>query len=830
MKNHRLFKNWGTVKKGLDAASIQLSFANHLEYSLSKDQYTATTQDMYTALALTVRDRIIERWIKTQQKYHKHDVRRVYYLSAEYLMGRMLVSNLVNLGIYQETQKALAELDIDLEELAEMEPDMGLGNGGLGRLAACFLDSMATLALPAQGYGIRYEFGIFDQAIRNLGQVELPENWLKFGNPWEIGRPEYNFSVDYNGFVKQTHMPDGRLVTEWCDTNRVIGVAHDVPIIGYGNNTVNNLRLWSARASREFDLGYFQDGDYLKAVEEKNLSENISKVLYPNDQIYAGKELRLKQQYFFVSCSIQDIIRRYLHEHKDFSLFPEKVVIQLNDTHPSLAIAELMRLLLDRYQMGWDRAWDITQRTFAYTNHTLLAEALEKWPVSMLESLLPRHLMIIYEINRRFLRDVSTLYLNDTDRMRRMSIIEEGPEKMVRMAHLAIVGSRSVNGVAELHSRLLRRKELKDFYDMFPERFNNKTNGVTPRRWLLAANPALAGLIESRIGRKWITNLDELRHLESFINAKNPDESFLQQWISIKRINKEVLARLTMDLTGVGVSPEAIFDVMLKRIHEYKRQLLNILNVIYCWLKLKHDSSFSFHPRVFFFGGKAAPGYARAKLIIRLICHVAEMLNRDLQTRNRIKVVFLPNYRVSLAEKIFPAADLSEQISIAGYEASGTSNMKLALNGALTVGTLDGANIEIMEAVGRENIFIFGLTNDEVAALRTDYHPADYLAADPLLSEVFSLIQKGFFSPEERDLFHPLIEPLLREDRFMVLADFAAYHNCQRQVDERYRDRQAWTTSAILNVARMGRFSSDRTIKEYNRDIWQCTPLPILME
>ncbi|HDI60695.1 MAG TPA: glycogen/starch/alpha-glucan phosphorylase [Desulfobacteraceae bacterium] len=830
MKNHRLFKNWGTVKKGLDAASIQLSFANHLEYSLSKDQYTATTQDMYTALALTVRDRIIERWIKTQQKYHKHDVRRVYYLSAEYLMGRMLVSNLVNLGIYQETQKALAELDIDLEELAEMEPDMGLGNGGLGRLAACFLDSMATLALPAQGYGIRYEFGIFDQAIRNLGQVELPENWLKFGNPWEIGRPEYNFSVDYNGFVKQTHMPDGRLVTEWCDTNRVIGVAHDVPIIGYGNNTVNNLRLWSARASREFDLGYFQDGDYLKAVEEKNLSENISKVLYPNDQIYAGKELRLKQQYFFVSCSIQDIIRRYLHEHKDFSLFPEKVVIQLNDTHPSLAIAELMRLLLDRYQMGWDRAWDITQRTFAYTNHTLLAEALEKWPVSMLESLLPRHLMIIYEINRRFLRDVSTLYLNDTDRMRRMSIIEEGPEKMVRMAHLAIVGSRSVNGVAELHSRLLRRKELKDFYDMFPERFNNKTNGVTPRRWLLAANPALAGLIESRIGRKWVTNLDELRHLESFINAKNPDESFLQQWISIKRINKEVLARLTMDLTGVGVSPEAIFDVMLKRIHEYKRQLLNILNVIYCWLKLKHDSSFSFHPRVFFFGGKAAPGYARAKLIIRLICHVAEMLNRDLQTRNRIKVVFLPNYRVSLAEKIFPAADLSEQISIAGYEASGTSNMKLALNGALTVGTLDGANIEIMEAVGRENIFIFGLTNDEVAALRTDYHPADYLAADPLLSEVFSLIQKGFFSPEERDLFHPLIEPLLREDRFMVLADFAAYHNCQRQVDERYRDRQAWTTSAILNVARMGRFSSDRTIKEYNRDIWQCTPLPILME
>jgi starch phosphorylase len=830
MKNHQLFRNWGTFKKGMNASSIQLSFASHLEYSLSKDQYTATTRDLYTALALTARDRMVERWIKTQQKYHEFDVRRVYYLSAEYLMGRVLINNLINLGIYEETQKALAQLNIDLADLTEMEPDMGLGNGGLGRLAACFLDSMATMELPAHGYGIRYEFGIFDQAIRGLGQVELPENWLKFGNPWEIARPEYNFPVDYNGFVKQLHLPDGRLVSEWADTNRVIGIAYDVPIVGYGNNTVNTLRLWSARASNEFELKYFQHGDYLKAVEEKNISENISKVLYPNDELYVGKELRLKQQYFFVSCTIQDIIRRHLNEHKNLDLFPEKVVIQLNDTHPSLAITELMRLLLDRFNMNWEHAWDITQRTFAYTNHTLLAEALEKWPVAMLENLLPRHLMIINEINRRFMRDVSTIFLNDTDRMKRMSLIEEGPEKMVRMAHLAIVGSHSVNGVAELHSRLLRERELKDFSDMYPERFNNKTNGVTPRRWLLAANPALSGLIISRIGRSWITNLDELNRLDPRLDPHVVDDALIQQWQSIKRINKEVLARLTMDLTGISVSPDAIFDVMVKRIHEYKRQLLNILHVVYCWLKLKHDRSFDFHPRVFFFGGKAAPGYDRAKLTIQLICHVAEMINRDLHTRDRIKVVFLPNYRVSLAERIFPAADLSEQISIAGYEASGTSNMKLALNGALTIGTLDGANIEIMEAVGRENIFIFGLTSEEAVALRANYNPADYCAADPILNEAVALINDGFFCPEERDLFHRLVQPLLRKDRFLVLGDFAAYHQSQMSVDERYRSQEDWTRSAILNVARMGRFSSDRTILEYNRDIWRCAALNILHE
>ena len=823
MKSHQLFKNWGIFKKGMDAASIQLSFATHLEYSLSKDQYTATARDLYTALALTARDRMIERWIRTQQMYHEHDAKRIYYLSAEYLMGRVLINNLINLGIYEQTEKALAELNVDLAELVEMEPDMGLGNGGLGRLAACFLDSMATMELPAHGYGIRYEFGIFDQAIRGLGQVELPENWLKLGNPWEVARPEYSFPVDYNGYVKQIHRPDGRLVAEWADTNRVIGIAYDIPIVGYGNNTVNTLRLWSARASNEFELKYFQHGDYLKAVEEKNISENISKVLYPNDQIYAGKELRLKQQFFFVSCAIQDIIRRHRNEHQGLANLPEKVAIQLNDTHPSLAIAELMRLLLDQFEMSWEQAWDITRRTFAYTNHTLLAEALEKWPVSLLENLLPRHLMIIYEINRRFMRDVATVYLNDSDRLRRMSIIEEGPEKMVRMAHLAIVGAHSVNGVAQLHSRLMRERELKDFAEMYPERFNNKTNGVTPRRWLLAANPSLSDLISSRIGHRWIADLDELKGLEPLAD----EAAFVQQWQAIKRANKEILAHLARDLTGTSVSPDAVFDVMVKRIHEYKRQMLNILHVVYCWLKLKHDGGCSLHPRVFFFGGKAAPGYALAKLTIRLICHVAEMINRDTTTRDRLQVVFLPNYRVSLAERIFPAADVSEQISTAGYEASGTSNMKFALNGALTVGTLDGANIEIMEAVGREHVFIFGLTADETLALRGNHRPYDYYTADPLLTEALDLIADGFFSPEDRGLFQPLVDALLGEDRYLVLADFAAYHQCHMQVDERYRDRPAWIRSAILNVARMGRFSSDRTIAEYNRDIWHCSPLTI---
>lgn len=826
MKKSNLFRDWGTFNKGTDWRSIQISFANHLEYSLSKDQYTATDRDLYLSLALATRDRLIERWIRTQQLYYNHDVKRVYYLSAEYLMGRLLTNNLINLGIYHETKNAMEELNIDLDDLCENEPDMGLGNGGLGRLASCFLDSMATLEIPAYGYGIRYEFGIFDQAIRNMGQVELPENWLKYSNPWEIARPEYSFNVHFYGRVKQIILPDGKLKTEWVDTNDVIGIAYDIPIDGYDNNTVNTLRLWSARASKEFDLKYFQHGDYLKAVEEKNISENISKVLYPNDELFEGRELRLKQEYFFVSCSIQDIVRRYLVNHDNFDDFPDKVAIQMNDTHPALAIPELMRLLLDEHGLDWEKAWDITSRTCAYTNHTLLSEALEKWPVHMFESLLPRHLQIIYEINRRFLRDVAVRYLGDESRLRGMSIIEEDSEKRIRMAHLAIVGSHSVNGVAALHSRLLKERELKDFDEMYPGKFNNKTNGITPRRWLLAGNPRLSELITSRIGIEWARDLDQLRKIEPFID----DPGFVKEWKAVKLANKERLSKIVLENTGIQIDSGSIYDIQVKRIHEYKRQLLNILHVVYCWLKLKQEPDFSMHPRTFIFGGKAAPGYITAKTIIRLICHVAEMLNRDASTNRTIRVVFIPNYRVSLAEKIFPAADLSEQISTAGFEASGTSNMKFALNGALTLGTLDGANIEIMEEVGKENIFIFGLTAEEVAAKRRDYNPRECYSNDPILSRAIDLIREGFFSPEEPDIFHSLVDQLLNEDRYLVLADFGAYYSRNRDVDALYKDQDAWTRKAILNVARMGKFSSDRTIMEYNRDIWHADPWPVLKE
>lgn len=782
--------------------------------------------DLYYSLALSARDRLIERWIRTQQLYYKHNVKRIYYLSAEYLMGRALVNNLVNLGMYEETKKAMESLHIDPELLFQEEPDMGLGNGGLGRLAACFLDSMATLELPGYGYGIRYEFGIFDQVIRNMAQVEQPEIWLKRGNPWEIARPEYGMTVKFYGKVRATTLPDGSVKNEWIDAEEVIGIPYDTPICGYGNNTINTLRLWSARSSKEFDLDFFQHGDYLKAVEHKNVSENISKVLYPNEQMMKGKELRLKQQYFFVSCSIQDIIRRYLNHNKDFSAFPDKAAIQMNDTHPSLAVAELMRLLVDEYGLSWDAAWDITTRTCAYTNHTLLAEAMEKWSVSLFETLLPRHLKIIYEINHRFLRDVSVRYIGDENRLRRMSVIEDGDEKKVRMAHLAIVGSHSVNGVAKLHTRLIRERELKDFDDMYPGRFNNKTNGITPRRWLLAANPELAKLISKHIGEDWITDLSKLSNLEPL--ADDPD--FRKAFRAVKQKNKDRFAALAHQLTGVSINVNSIFDVQVKRIHEYKRQLLNIVHAIYCWLKVKQDPEFDIHPRTFIFGGKAAPGYAMAKMTIQLICHIADMLNRDTSTNQKIKVLFLPNYRVSLAEKIFPASDISEHISTAGYEASGTSNMKFALNGAITVGTLDGANIEIMEEVGQENIFIFGLTADEVSQLKPSYKPYNYYLKDPLLKRVIDLIRGGFFSPEQPDLFHPLADLLLQTDPYLVFADFEAYHQCQMKADALYRNTEEWTKKAILNVARIGRFSSDRTISEYNAEIWKAEPLCICKE
>lgn len=826
MKNSKLFKNWGLFLKGMDPDSIQLSFANHLEYSLSKDQYTATMRDLYHSLALAVRDRLVERWIQTQQSYYDQDVKRIYYLSAEYLMGRALTNNMINLGMYDEARKAMEEVHLNIEDIAAEEPDMGLGNGGLGRLAACFLDSMATLELPACGYGIRYEFGIFDQHIHKLKQVEKPERWLQDGNPWEFARPERRQTVKFYGRVEEITGPDGELKIKWRDTEKVVGVPYDTPIGGFGNNTVNTLRLWSARASQEFDLQFFQDGDYLKAVEEKNISENISKVLYPNDQFYKGKELRLKQQYFFVSCSIQDILRRHLSCHKDFNTLPDKAAIQMNDTHPSLAVPELMRILMDDHGLSWEAAWDITVRTCAYTNHTLLSEALEKWPLSLMEKLLPRLMMIIYEINRRFLRDVSVVFINDEDRLRRMSLIEEVGEKQVRMAHLALVGSHSVNGVAELHTRLLREQALKDFYEMHPERFTNKTNGVTPRRWLLGANPELARLISRQIGQGWAVDLNELRNLESLAD----DADFRQDWIGIKYRNKEALAQVVQEIVRLRVNPSSIFDIQVKRIHEYKRQLLNILHLIYCWLKLKESDGFDLHPRTFFFGGKAAPGYFMAKQIIQLICHVAAAVNRDRTTKDALQVIFLPNYRVSLAEKIFPAADVSEQISTAGYEASGTSNMKFSLNGALTIGTLDGANIEIMEEVGQDNIFIFGLTSEEVDSVGQDYNPKHYYEQDPILKKAVDLINNGFFSPDQKDLFHPIVKNLLTQDPYLIMADFASYHKRQMDIDALYRDQEEWVRKSILNVARIGKFSSDRTIREYNRDIWKAEPLTITKE
>ncbi|MBU8922447.1 MAG: glycogen/starch/alpha-glucan phosphorylase [Bacteroidales bacterium] len=823
MKKGALFEKWGIFRKGMKSCDIQESFANHLEYSLSKDQYTATLRDLYFSLALAVRDRMIEQWIKTQQLYYDNDVKRVYYLSAEFLMGRALTNNMINLDLYAEVRKAMLELGLDFEELSEQEPDAGLGNGGLGRLAACFLDSMAAHEIPAYGYGIRYEFGIFEQVIRDLGQHELPDTWLSHGDPWEIERPEYSFTVKFYGRTVDTKWPDGTPKVDWIDTSDVLGIPYDTPICGYDNFTVNTMRLWSSRATREFDLGYFQHGDYLKAVEEKNISENISKVLYPNDSNYKGQELRLKQQYFFVSCSIRDIIRRYLVTHLNFDRFVDKVAIQMNDTHPSLVVAELMRVLMDEQKLEWKDAWKITRSACSYTNHTLLSEALEEWPLDMFGTLLPRHLQIIYEINSRFLVEVSAKYPGDHGRLSRMSIINETGDKKIRMANLALVGSHTVNGVAALHTELLKKNLFRDFDEMFPGKITNKTNGITPRRWLLSANPGLSSIITEQIGKGWIKDLEQLRRIEHLAD----DSGFRRDFDAVKHTNKKRLTDITDDLTGYAIDPASIFDIQIKRIHEYKRQLLNVLHIIYTWLRLKNDSSLDLHPRTFIFGGKAAPDYFIAKMIIKLICHAGEIMNGDRKTRDRLKVVFLPNYRVTLAEQMIPAADLSEQISTAGFEASGTGNMKLSLNGALTIGTLDGANIEIMEAVGKENFFIFGHTADEVKDITPTYDARKYYESDPLLKETIDLIYNGTFSPDDPTLFHPLMDHLLDHDRFLVLADFESYVRCQEEVGRIYADRDEWIRRAILNVARMGRFSSDRTILEYNRDIWKADTLTI---
>jgi starch phosphorylase len=804
--------------QGMDKESIKLSFANHIEYTQGKDQYSVTALDCLHSLIYTVRDRLFDRWNKTQQEYYREDKKRVYYLSMEFLVGRLLYSAIVNLGIEQPVRQALGELGMDLSEICEQEWEPGLGNGGLGRLAACFLDSMATLGIPAVGFGIRYEYGIFRQAMVNGQQVEHPDNWLRYGSPWETARPSQLHCVKFYGHVTQHTDKEGRQIFRWEDCEEVMALAYDVLVPGFRNDAVNTLRLWCAKATREFDLSYFNHGDYIQAVQDKNLSENITRVLYPDDSREAGRELRLKQEYFLVSASIQDALARHLKVHADVHKLPHTAVFQLNDTHPAMAIPELMRILLDEHLLSWEEAWAITHRCFAYTNHTILPEALEKWPVDMLERLLPRHLQIIYEINRRFLDEVRAAYPGDEARVRRVSLIDEGPPKMVRMAHLAVVGSFSVNGVSELHSNLLKSHLFADFHQMSPAKFNNKTNGITPRRWLMQVNPELAGLITEAIGDGWMRDLEQLRRLE----AHAGDGEFQRRWLEVKQAKKQQLADWALSNLALRLDPTTLFDVQVKRIHEYKRQLLNLLHVISLYFQVVEGKAGAIHPRTFLFAGKAAPAYDMAKRIIRLIMEASAVIRSDPRTRGLIQVAFLPNYNVSLAERIMPAADVSEQISTAGMEASGTGNMKLSLNGALTVGTLDGANVEIREAVGAENFFLFGLTMPEVQEFkRRGYRPVEYYEQDPLLRRVLDSLIHGEFSGGSPELFRPIVRSLLDGgDPFMVLADFESYRLCQESVDLAYRQRQEWARRSILNTARMGRFSSDRTIAEYAREIW----------
>lgn len=808
-----------------DVESIKKAFMTHVEYSLAKDEYSATKLDAFMALAYVVRDHLIERWLKTQQAYYDEDAKRVYYLSLEFLMGRSLGNSLVNLDLLDECYQAIHELGYSMEEIRELEWDAGLGNGGLGRLAACFLDSMATMGIPGYGYGIRYEYGIFFQKLIDGYQVETPDNWLRHGNPWEFARPERLYRVRFLGRVNQYRDENCRLRSEWIDTEDVMAMAYDMPIPGYGNETVNNLRLWAAKSTRAFDLSFFNSGDYIGAVQHKNESENISRVLYPSDQVKVGKELRLKQQYFFVAASLQDIIRRYKKTHTNFNSFPGKVAIQLNDTHPAIAIPELMRILMDEERVGWDRAWDITIQSIAYTNHTVMPEALEKWPVELMEKLFPRHMQIIYEINHRFLEEIKERYPGDTDRLGRMSIIEESNGRMVRMANLAIIGSHVINGVAALHSNILKESVFKDFYELTPEKFQNKTNGITQRRWLKKANPGLSGLITDQIGDKWITDLKELKKIEPLAD----DESFRKEWQKIKKSNKEPLVTYVSEKIGVDLDINSMFCTQVKRMHEYKRQLLNVLNVITMYNRIKDNPTAEFVPRTVLFGGKSAPAYFMAKLIIKLMNSVADMINFDPDCEGKLTVMFLSNYNVSLAEIIIPATDLSEQISTAGTEASGTGNMKFALNGALTIGTLDGANVEIMEEVGKDNIFIFGLKAPEVEKLQAaGYDPMEYYNNNKELKRVIDMIADGFFSHSSPNLFKPIRDTLLYHgDKYFLLADYADYVKCQERVSTEYKNMDSWTRKSIINVANMGKFSSDRTIADYARDIWHVKPVHI---
>ena len=789
-----------------------------MRFAIGREVEDASFYNKYQSIAIAVRTRLMDRWLETEKRYRESDVKRVYYLSLEFLMGRTLQNAILNLDMEEEAREAIRELGAVLEDVYEAEHDAGLGNGGLGRLAACFLDSMATLDIPAKGYGIRYEYGIFNQLIEEGYQVEKPDYWLFRGNPWETPRVERMQPVQFYGRTRSYMDETGRYRVDWIETDDVFALPHEIPIPGYHTQTVNLLTLWSVRAGEEFNLKYFNDGDYLKAVEEQTASENISKVLYPNDNITAGKELRLKQEYFFASASLQEILQNYLDDHDDLSLIPDRVAIQLNDTHPCIAIPEMMRLLVDRHSLTWEAAWDITTRTFAYTNHTLLPEALETWEVALLERLLPRHMEIIYEINRCFMMEVSTAFPHDGEIASRLSIIQEGFPRRVRMAHLAVVGSHSVNGVAALHTRLLKASLMADFSRLWPDKFNNKTNGVTQRRWLKQANPALSRLISDTIGDDWITNLNSLENLLE----KAEDKEFQDDWHTAKEMNKMVLAHEIKERLGIEIDSAGMFDVQVKRIHEYKRQLLNVLGVVARYFRIKSNPRGDWVSRNVMIGGKAAPGYAMAKLIIKLINDVGKLINSDPVTSGLLKLVFMPNYGVSMAERIFPASELSQQISTAGTEASGTSNMKFALNGALTVGTLDGANIEIRDAVGAENIFIFGLNDREVAEKkRRGYNPWDAYHANTELRGVLEAIRDGFFSPNDPERFRPIFDSLLHTgDPYMLLADFSSYMECQERVDACYRDVTEWTRRSIQNVAKMGYFSSDRTIREYAADIW----------
>jgi starch phosphorylase len=812
------------VRTGLTVEDLKQAFLDNLFCGMGRVPIAATRNDAYTALALTIRDRVFKQGVRTLETFREHNVRLVAYLSAEFLPGPHLANNLLNLGITEPTREAMKELGLNLDDLIAQEEEPGLGNGGLGRLASCYLDSLASLEVPAAGYGIRYEFGIFDQTIKDGWQVEITDKWLRFGNPWEIVRPEIAYEVPFGGRTEVWTDDQGRYRVCWIPETVVKGVAYDTPVLGYRVGTCNHLRLWKAEAVESFDFAAFNHGDYYRAVEDKMHSENITKVLYPNDEMLQGKTLRLQQQFFFVTCSLRDMIRLQLLLDRPLDRFHEKWAIQLNDTHPAIAVAELMRLLVDEHGLDWDTAWHVTRNTFAYTNHTLLPEALEKWAVPLFGGLLPRHLEIIYEINRRFLDEVRAKFPGDDARIARMSLIDEAGERSVRMANLAAVGSHHINGVARLHSELLKRTVMRDFAELWPEKFLNVTNGVTPRRFVAVSNPPLARLITDRIGDGWLRDLEQLRKLEVLAG----DRGFQRQFREVKLAAKRGLAALIERRVGTKVNPESLFDIQAKRLHEYKRQHLNALHILTLYLRLKRDPKADVPARTFVFGAKAAPGYFMAKLIIKFINSVASLVNNDPAVQDRLKVVFFPDFNVTNAQHVYPAADLSEQISTAGKEASGTGNMKFSLNGALTIGTLDGANVEIREEVGADNFFLFGLDAEQVRQLKArGYRPRDHYEQNAALREVLDFIASGAVAHGDTNLFRPLVDNLLRDDPFLVLVDYEDYVACQERVSALWRDPAAWTRTAILNVARMGRFSSDRSIRDYCEQVWNVKPVAV---